>query len=213
MKVIAGIVFLVAALAAPGCGGDDGGPLTIYSGREEELVAPLFDMFSEETGIEVEVRYGDSAELAATIAEEGGNSPADLFWAQDPGSLGSIESQLSELPQEILDQIEERFRDSEGRWVGTSGRSRVIVYNTEALSENDVPDSVFDLTDPKWEGRIGIAPTNASFQAFVTAMRLSAGDERTRQWLLDLKKNDPKEYRRTHRSSRPRPTARSTSGS
>ena len=194
MKVIAGIVFLVAALAAPGCGGDDGGPLTIYSGREEELVAPLFDMFSEETGIEVEVRYGDSAELAATIAEEGGNSPADLFWAQDPGSLGSIESQLSELPQEILDQIEERFRDSEGRWVGTSGRSRVIVYNTEALSENDVPDSVFDLTDPKWEGRIGIAPTNASFQAFVTAMRLSAGDERTRQWLLDLKKNDPKEY-------------------
>ena len=105
MKVIAGIVVLVAALAAAGCGGDDGGPLTIYSGREEELVAPLFDMFSEETGIEVEVRYGDSAELAATIAEEGGNSPADLFWAQDPGSLGSIESQLAELPQEILDRV------------------------------------------------------------------------------------------------------------
>ncbi|HLG07476.1 MAG TPA: iron ABC transporter substrate-binding protein [Gaiellaceae bacterium] len=194
MKVIAGIVVLVAALAAAGCGGDDGGPLTIYSGREEELVAPLFDMFSEETGIEVEVRYGDSAELAATIAEEGGNSPADLFWAQDPGSLGSIESQLAELPQEILDRVEERFRDDEGRWVGTSGRSRVIVYNTQALSEDEVPDSVFDLTDPKWKGRIGIAPTNASFQAFVTAMRLSAGDERTRQWLLDLQKNDPKEY-------------------
>jgi len=194
MKLIATLAVLVAALAATGCGGGSDGPLTIYSGREEELVAPLFELFTEETGIEVEVRYGDSAELAATIAEEGGNSPADLFWAQDPGSLGSIESQLSELPQEILDQIEERFRDSEGRWVGTSGRSRVIVYNTEALSENDVPDSVFDLTDPKWEGRIGIAPTNASFQAFVTAMRLSAGDERTRQWLLDLKKNDPKEY-------------------
>src|SRR3990170_3678425 len=194
MKVIAGIVVLVAALAAAGCGGDDGGPLTIYSGREEELVAPLCEMFSEETGIEVEVRYGDSAELAATIAEEGGNSPADLFWAQDPGALGSIESQLAELPQEILDRVEERFRDDEGRWVGTSGRSRVIVYNTQALSEDDVPDSVFDLTDPKWKGRIGIAPTNASFQAFVTAMRLSAGDERTRQWLLDLQKNDPKEY-------------------
>lgn len=193
MKVIAGIVVLVAALAVAGCGGDDG-PLTIYSGREEELVAPLFDMFSEETGIEVEVRYGDSAELAATIAEEGGNSPADLFWAQDPGSLGSIESQLSELSVGILDRVDARFRDGQGRWVGTSGRSRVIVYNTEALSEKEVPDSVFDLTDPKWKGRIGIAPTNASFQAFVTAMRLSAGDERTRQWLLDLKKNDPKEY-------------------
>ena len=194
MKLIATLAVLVAALAATGCGGGSDGPLTIYSGREEELVAPLFEMFSEETGIELEVRYGDSAELAATIAEEGGNSPADLFWAQDPGSLGSVESQLAELSQEILDRVDTRFRDTEGRWVGTSGRSRVIVYNTDALSEDAVPDSVFDLIDPKWKGRIGIAPTNASFQAFVTAMRLSEGDERTRQWLLDLKQNEPKEY-------------------
>jgi len=194
MKLIGALAVLAAALAATGCGGGSDGPLTIYSGREEELVAPLFEMFTEETGIEVEVRYGDSAELAATIAEEGGNSPADLFWAQDPGSLGSVESQLVELPQEILDRVDTRFRDTEGRWVGTSGRSRVIVYNTDALSEDEVPDSVFDLTDPKWKGRIGIAPTNASFQAFVTAMRLAEGDEKTRQWLLDLKKNDPKEY-------------------
>ena len=194
MKLIGALAVLAAALAATGCGGGSDGPLTIYSGREEELVAPLFEMFTEETGIEVEVRYGDSAELAATIAEEGGNSPADLFWAQDPGSLGSVESQLAELPQEILDRVDTRFRDTEGRWVGTSGRSRVIVYNTDALLEDEVPDSVFDLTDPKWKGRIGVAPTNASFQAFVTAMRLSEGDEKTRQWLLDLKKNDPKEY-------------------
>ena len=194
MKLLAALVVLAAALAATGCGGGSDGPLTIYSGREEELVAPLFEMFSEDTGIEVEVRYGDSAELAATIAEEGGNSPADLFWAQDPGSLGSVESQLVELPEEILDRVDTRFRDTEGRWVGTSGRSRVIVYNTDALSKDEVPDSVFDLTDPKWKGRIGIAPTNASFQAFVTAMRLAEGDEKTRQWLLDLKKNDPKEY-------------------
>ncbi len=194
MKLIATLAVLVAALAATGCGGGSDGPLTIYSGREEELVAPLFELFTEETGIEVEVRYGDSAELAATIAEEGGNAPADLFWAQDPGSLGSVESRLAELSQEILDRVDTRFRDTEGRWVGTSGRSRVIVYNTDALSEDAVPDSVFDLIDPKWKGRIGIAPTNASFQAFVTAMRLSEGDEMTRQWLLDLKKNDPKEY-------------------
>jgi iron(III) transport system substrate-binding protein len=151
-------------------------------------------MFSEETGVDVEVRYGDSAELAATIAEEGDNSPADVFFAQDPGSLGSVESQLAELPEEVLERVPARFRDAEGHWIGTSGRSRVIAYNTEALAESDVPDSVFDLTDPKWKGRIGIAPTNASFQAFVTAMRLSAGDERTRQWLVDLKANNPKEY-------------------
>jgi iron(III) transport system substrate-binding protein len=196
VRALGGLVVVLAlAAVAAGCGGsgsDD--PLTVYSGREEELVAPLFEMFTDETGIEVEVRYGDSAELAATIAEEGENSPADVFFAQDPGSLGSVETQLAELPEDIADRVDARYRDAEGRWVGTSGRSRVLVYNTEALTEDEVPDSVFDLTDPKWKGRIGIAPTNASFQAFVTAMRLSEGDDATRQWLVDLKENDPKEY-------------------
>ena len=195
MKALGGLVVVVAlAAAAAGCGGGSDDPLTVYSGREEELVAPLLAQFTEETGIDVEVRYGDSAELAATIAEEGENSPADVFFAQDPGSLGSVDAQLAELPAETLERIDPQFRDADGRWVGTSGRSRVIAYNTDELSEDEVPDSVFDLTDPRWKGRIGIAPTNASFQAFVTAMRLSKGDEATRQWLVDLKKNDPKEY-------------------
>jgi iron(III) transport system substrate-binding protein len=197
MKVLVGVL---AALALAGCGGganegeDGGGTLTVYSGREEELVAPLFERFEAETGIEVDVRYADSAELAATIAEEGDNSPADVFFAQDPGSLGAVEDRLAELPGEVLDRVDERFRDKDGHWIGTSGRARVIVYNTDALSESDVPDSVFDLTDPKWKGKIGIAPTNASFQAFVTAMRLDAGDDRTRDWLEGVMANDPKFY-------------------
>jgi iron(III) transport system substrate-binding protein len=194
------LVVLLGALALVGCGGsDDEGQsdsLTVYSGREEELVAPLFERFEEETGIDVEVRYADSAELAATIAEEGDNSPADVFFAQDPGSLGSVDDQLAELPDEVLDRVDARFRDSDGRWVGTSGRARVIVFNTDELSADEVPDSVFDLTDSKWKGRVGLPPTNASFQAFVTAMRLDAGDERTKQWLEDLKANDPKFYER-----------------
>jgi iron(III) transport system substrate-binding protein len=198
MKAFAALPVLLAAAAVAGCGGDDepSGPLTVYSGREEELVAPLFTMFTEETGIDVEVRYGDSAELAATIAEEGDNSPADVFFAQDPGSLGSVEAQLDQLPLETLDRVPERFRDAEGRWVGTSGRTRVLVYNTERLTEADLPASVLDLTEPEWEGRIGIAPTNASFQAFVTAMRLSLGDEDTRTWLEGMKANGAKTYER-----------------
>src|SRR5918994_4374267 len=192
------LIVLLAALALAGCGGDDKGgtsdTLTVYSGREEELVAPLFERFEQETGIDVEVRYADSAELAATIAEEGDNSPADVFFAQDPGSLGSVEDQLAELPEDVLSRVDARFRDDEGRWVGTSGRARVIVFNTDELSADEVPDSVFDLTDPKWKGKIGLPPTNASFQAFVTAMRLDAGDERTRQSLEDLKANEPKFY-------------------
>jgi iron(III) transport system substrate-binding protein len=199
-----GLPLAVLALALAGCGGDDDGSgngeasdtLTVYSGREEELVAPLFERFEEETGIDVEVRYADSAELAATIAEEGDNSPADVFFAQDPGSLGSVDDQLAELPKEVLERVDERFRDTDGRWVGTSGRARVIVYNTDELSEADVPESVFELTKPKWQGKVGVPPTNASFQAFVTAMRLDVGEERTRQWLEDLKANDPKFYER-----------------
>lgn len=200
MRLITLFAVLLVAAAA-GCGGDDDGgsgneKLTIYSGREEELVEPLLEQFEQQSGIELEVRYGDSAELAATIAEEGENSPADVFFAQDPGSLGAVEEEglLAELPDEILDRVPERFRDPDGRWTGTSGRVRVIAYNTEELSEDEVPDSVFDLTDPNWKGKIGFPPTNASFQAFVTAMRLSAGEERTRDWLEGFAANDPKTY-------------------
>ncbi len=191
------LVILLAALALAGCGGSENGEsdtLVVYSGREEELVAPLFAKFEQETGIDVEVRYADSAELAATIAEEGDNSPADVFFAQDPGSLGAVEEQLAKLPSTVLERVDERFRDQDGRWVGTSGRARVIVFNTDELTADDVPDSVFDLTDPKWKGKIGLPPTNASFQAFVTAMRLEVGDERTRTWLEELKANEPKFY-------------------
>jgi iron(III) transport system substrate-binding protein len=198
MRAMAALSALLAAAAVAGCGGSDeaSGPITVYSGREEELVAPLYTMFTEETGIDVEVRYGDSAELAATIAEEGDNSPADVFFAQDPGSLGAVDAQLEQLPSETLDRVAEKYRDADGRWVGTSGRTRVLVYNTDRVTESDLPASVLDLTKPEWKNRVGIAPTNASFQAFVTAMRLSLGDDQTRAWLEGMKANGAKTYER-----------------
>ncbi len=173
-----------------------GETLTIYSGRNAELVGPIIDEFQEESEIDVQVRYGDTAELAATILEEGENSPADIFFAQDAGALGAIgdEGLFTELPQEDLDRVEDRFRSTEDEWVGISGRARVVSYNTESLTEEDLPESILDYTDPEWEGRIGWAPTNGSFQAFVTGLRVSEGEDVAREWLEGIQANDPAVY-------------------
>src|ERR687894_206161 len=170
--------------------------LVVYSGRSEELVGPVFEQFEERSGIDVQVRYGETAELAATIIEEGENSPADLFFAQDPGALGALddEGRLTELPDEVLDRVPAPFRADDGDWIGTSGRARVVAYNTEELSEGDLPDSIFDFTDPEWEGRIGWAPTNGSFQAFVTALRVLEGEDRAGEWLEGVQANNPMVY-------------------
>lgn len=187
---------LLLALALPaalaGCGG--GADLTVYSGRNEELVGDLFEQFEKESGLDVEVRYADSAELAATLEEEGDASPADVFFAQDAGSLGAVEGLLATIPAGQVRQVPARFRDPGARWVGTSARARVVAYSTERVQEDDLPDSIFDFTKPEWKGRIGFPPTNASFQAFISGMRLQAGEERTRDWLEAIKRNKPKLY-------------------
>ena len=177
-------------------GSASGEGLIVYSGRNEELVGPIIERFEEESGINVEVRYGDTAELAATILEEGQNSPADVFFSQDAGALGAVadEGILSPLPNDALNRVEERFRDPNGEWVGVSGRARVVVYNTEALSEGELPNSILDFTDPEWNGKIGWAPTNGSFQAFVTALRAIEGEDVAREWLEGIQANDPRRY-------------------
>ncbi|MGJ3509401.1 iron ABC transporter substrate-binding protein [Enemella sp. A6] len=173
--------------------GESDKKLTIYSGRDEKLVQPLIDEFSEKSGITVEVRYGKTAEMAAQLIEEGDRSPADLFLAQDAGALAatSKEGILTALPSETLDLVDETYRAKDGTWVGVTGRARVLVYNRDKVSEGDLPKSVMELTEPKWKGRVGVAPTNASFQAFVTAMRVEMGDDRTREWLKALAANEP----------------------
>jgi iron(III) transport system substrate-binding protein len=194
-RIVLPVLVATAALALglSACGGDDA-TLTVYSGREEEIVAPLFARFEEETGISVEVRYGDSTELAAQILEEGDNSPADVFFAQDAGSLGSLGDRLAQLPDEALARVPTAYRDPDGRWVGTSGRVRVVAYNTEKYDEGQLPDTISGYLDDRFQGRIGYPPTNASFQAFVTAMRLSAGEQETRAWLQSLKDGGAKPY-------------------
>ncbi|MEY4962382.1 MAG: hypothetical protein RLZZ249_1079 [Actinomycetota bacterium] len=164
-------------------------PLVVYAGRSEELVQPLIDQFTAETGIEVEVRYAGSAELAAQILEEGDNSPADIFFAQDAGALGAVSKAglLKTLDEGIRGLVSPEYGAKDGSWIGVSGRVRVLSYNPDTVTE--LPKSVFDLANPEYKGRVGIAPTNASFQAFVTAMRVIEGEAKTLAWLEAMKVN------------------------
>ncbi len=172
------------------------GELVVYSGRTEELVGPIIERFSEESGIDVAVRYGDTAEMANLILTEGENSPADLYFAQDAGALGALASEglLATLPDDVLGLVEDRFRSPDGQWIGLSGRSRVVAYNTDNVDPADLPDTIFGFTDPEWSGRIGWAPTNGSFQSFVTALRVLEGEDRAREWLQGIEANDPNVY-------------------
>ncbi len=174
------------------------GSLVIYSGRSESLVGPIIEEFRQTTGIDVSVRYGSTGEMAALLLEEGEASPADVFYAQDPGGLGAVQaaSLLTTLPEETLNLVNPRFISDEDQWVGISGRARVAVYNTQAISDptTQLPADIFDFTQPEWKGRLGWAPTNGSFQAMVTAMRTLWGEEKTAEWLEGIQANEPIVY-------------------
>jgi iron(III) transport system substrate-binding protein len=170
--------------------------LVVYSGRSENLVAPIIERFSAATGISVDVRYGGTSEMAITIIEEGRNSPADIFFAQDAGALGELAKagRLAELPGSLLDQVPDPLHSQDRDWIGISGRARVLVYNTNMVSTDALPDDIWGLTTEEWRGRVGWAPSNGSFQAFVTALRILEGEERAREWLEAMLANDVQQY-------------------
>lgn len=204
-------LLLPLALLAPACGDDaesgsdaaDGGgdpdasgeSIVVYSGRDLELVEPLFEDFTEASGIEIEVRDGDSAELAAQLLEEGDGTEADVFFSQEVGAIGALSKAglMGSLPDEVVQRVDEKFQPKENTdWVGITGRSRVIVMNPDLVDE--APTSVLDLTDEQYRGQVAWVPGNAGFQAFITAFRVSVGEEAAAQWLEDMMANDPQIY-------------------
>ncbi len=194
LRYLVGILGLFLTVWTVGAAGDS--ELVVYSGRSKGLVHPIIKQFEKEKGITVKVRYGATAQLAVALLEEGSKSPADLFWAQDAGALGAVSKQglFQALPESILSKVPDRFRNSEGMWIATSGRARVLAYAPERVKADELPSSIFDLTDAKWNGRVGWAPQNASFQAFVTAMRVLEGEEKAEEWLRGMKANGAKSY-------------------
>jgi iron(III) transport system substrate-binding protein len=169
--------------------------ITLYSGRIPAAIGGAVDMYEEQADRDVQVRYGETGDLAATLVEEGDNSPADVFFAQEPGAIGAVADRglLAKLPKDILDRVPPQYRDPDGRWVGVTGRARVIAYGPN-VKESDLPDSPFGLTDPKWNGRVGWSPASDSLQQYVTALRLRYGDAVTEEWVREMVNNDTQEY-------------------
>ncbi|MCK0112433.1 extracellular solute-binding protein [Ornithinimicrobium sp. F0845] len=183
--------------AEAGAGADEG-PLVIYSGRSEDLVDPLIEAFEEASGLETEVRYAGSAEQAQLLLTEGDNSPAHVFFSQEVGALGLVgdAGMLVDLPAETLSAVPETYVADDGNWVGITGRARVVVYDSEQVSEGEAPDTAEAILDPQWAGEVGVAPGNASFLAFVTALRITEGEDGAAQWLETLAGNGVQTYER-----------------
>lgn len=199
MRKIFVLLALLALTIAPSFAQESAAEtLTVYSGRNEQLIAPLLAQFTAETGVQVQVVYGDTAAIANQILEEGANSPADVYIAQDAGALGALAKAgvLTVLPSDITERVPSDFQSTEGYWVGLSARARVLVYNpaqVEALGLA-LPTSILDLTKPEYNGLVGWAPANASFQSNVTAMRVLLGEEVAAQWLADMVANGAVSY-------------------
>ncbi|MDA3017997.1 MAG: extracellular solute-binding protein [Actinomycetota bacterium] len=192
---IASSLVLATALLLSGCSSSteqESSPreLTIYSGRSQEFIAPFLAEWEKKSGIALKIRYADSAELAAQIREEGSNSPADIFLAQDAGSLGavSLAGLFTTLGDEVGAEIQPQYIAADRSWIGVTGRARVFAYNPRLLT--DLPQSITDLANPVYKSKLGIAPTNSSFQAFVTALINAKGEDFTQKWLESLVKND-----------------------
>jgi iron(III) transport system substrate-binding protein len=190
------VLAAVLASALSACGSSGGDELTLYSGRIEPIIGPALQQYEDgPDGKDVKVRYGDSPSLAAQITEEGSGSPADVFFAQDAGSLDAVEKKglLEPLPADILAKVAKPYQSDKGFWIGVTGRSRVIAYG-EKVKDSELPDSPLELAEPKWKGKVGWAPTNASMQGYITALRLVEGEDVAKKWLEDMVANDVQAY-------------------
>ena len=205
--ITAAVVLAVAATGATGCsatspdtgggGGDEPGTegITLYSGRIPAAIGGAIDAYEAEADRDVQVRFADTGDLAATLIEEGDNSPADVFFAQEPGAIAALTDRglLAPLPQDIVDRVPPEYRDPDGRWVGVTGRARAMAYG-QSVDPKDLPESPLDLTDPEWKGRVGWSPVSDSLQQYVTAIRLADGDDAAREWLEGMVANDAVDF-------------------
>ena len=187
---------VAASIYGDTCADDNGSSVTVYSGRSENLMKPVFDAFACESGTSVRVRWGSSTDLALLIDTEGDRTEADVFISRSPGPVGFLESKglLISMDSSVLNLVDDDHRGDNGTWIGFSGRKRVLVHNLDSVPPSQLPTSVFDLTEPEWRGRVAIPATNGSFVDWFTVFRDQYGNDVATQWLSDMVDNDARYY-------------------
>ena len=193
MKKRALAVAVTAAALAPvlsSCSILNPPDLVVYNAQHEELMTEIVPLFEEQTGLDVELRNGKDLELANQLVAEGDDSPADVFLTENSPAMSIVDNAglFAPVSDEATAPIPDDYVPSSGSWTGILARSTVLMYNT-SLTEADMPDSILDLAEPEWAGRIGFSPTGADFQAIVSAVLETEGEDATREWLAGIAEN------------------------
>lgn len=199
-------VVRIAALAAGGllagslaaCGGaasagssGSAQTITLYNGQHEQTTQALVAAFEKESGIRVTVRSDAEAVVTGQILQEGSRSPADVIYTENSPPLEKLQEQhlLAPTSASTLASVPARFDSAAADWVGVSARVTVLVYNTHALSQAQLPASALDLASPKWKGKFGFAPTETDLQPVITSITRARGRAAALAWLKGLKAN------------------------
>lgn len=180
-----------AAYLAAGVSASSAGSLTLYSGQHEQTTNGLVTAFEKQTGIKVNVRNDDEDTLANLIAVQGSHTQGDVFFTENSPPLEFLQEKglLSTVGPATLADTPAKYNSPDGDWVGVSARVSVIVYNPSLIAKNQLPASVMQLADPKYQGKLGIAPGETDFQPIVTSVTRTYGRTAALSWLEKVKSN------------------------
>ena len=185
---------LAAAGWALGCGsasGAGGASIVLYNGQHPQLTDKLVAAFNRQTGIQVSVRTNDGIVLVDQILQEGGASPADLYFTENSPELMVLQQHglLARLSPTVLNQVPAEDRSSTGRWVGVALRVSSLVYDPSIVGSSGLPSSILDLAQPKWKGKLAVAPIDSDFPPLVGAVIATYGKAEAARWLDGIKRN------------------------
>jgi iron(III) transport system substrate-binding protein len=192
IAALAAIGLLSGLLAACGSSSGSATPsLTLYSGQHVQTTDSLVAGFEKATGINVNVRSDDEDTLSDEIVTEGSHSPADVIYTENTPAVQNLAAHglLAKVDPSTLAHTPSQYNSSQGLWVGTSARVSVLIYNPSLIAKSDLPTSVLQMADPRYQGKLAIAPGETDFQPIVTSVDRAYGKATTLKWLEGIKAN------------------------